>query len=839
MPAIGDARRLLDLKHELAARASYPIDAYFPETGPLRRGKYLKHMEFFAAGSTHKERLFMAGNRVGKSDAGAYEMTCHLTGIYPVWWVGKRFTEPIEAWASGTTAETTRDIIQTKLLGPWKTVDSSSPYAGMIPRHLIVGTSRRPHGIPGAIETVWVRHSSGGVSQLGLKSYIQGRESYEGTAKHVVWCLAEGELVQMHDGRLVPIEQITPGDVVASIDTRGRVVGRVVTATHDHGEKPCVEVRPKHGTPVICTADHDLYWGYRRASKAPAGSATAIAQPRPGCFWPDHTVDRADAWYVWMALVVAEGSVASRKITCGDEMSLQRAIAMLPPDARVRKKVFKNGHVPDWHLMWPEFWRDCPPGHSADKQIPAWVFTSSREKARLFLRWLYMGDGWTTAHMIGYATTSRMLAHQLVVLLNRLGVRARVTTRAHERWSRQYWVQISRADDVKRFLDEIGIEGKADACARVGAEAARRIESKRQRATHLVTHGRRTYQGRDSAAREKASRVLAIEHVGPRRVYDLTVEQEHRFLCGTSLVSNCDEEPPGDIYTEGLYRTLTTKGIVYTTFTPLQGMSDVVTQFLEADEAAKASKVVIQAGWNDVPHLDATERALLIASTPPYQRAARTTGTPTLGAGAIYGLPEEELKIADFPIPKHWKRVWGGDAGGGAKPTAVVWLALDPDQGVVYLYSTYKRESPEPAIHLAGIKARGAWIPGVMDSAALIITKDDAEQLISVYQRGGLTVSLPDKAVESGIQAVWEAMSEQRFRVFASCEAWFAEFRKYHRDAKGRIVKKDDHLMDATRYAVYSGLAMAKNEADITVSNRRPYTPAPIQGGGSTGYMGS
>lgn len=489
MPALGDARRLLDLKHELAARASYPIDSYFPETGPLRRGKYLKQMEFFAAGALYKERLLMAANRVGKTDAGAYEMSCHLTGIYPAWWEGRRFATAIEAWASGTTAETTRDIIQQKLLGPWKTdAMGNAPYTGMIPRHLIVGTSRRPHGIPGAIETVWVRHSSGGVSMLGLKSYIQGRESYEGTAKHVVWN---------------------------------------------------------------------------------------------------------------------------------------------------------------------------------------------------------------------------------------------------------------------------------------------------------------------------------------------------------------DEEPPGDIYTEGLYRTLTTKGIVYTTFTPLQGMSDVVTQFLEADDAAKASKVVIQAGWNDVPHLDATERALLIASTPPYQRAARTTGTPTLGAGAVYGLPEEELKIADFPIPKHWKRVWGGDAGGGAKPTAVVWLALDPDQGVVYLYSTYKRESPEPAIHLAGIKARGAWIPGVMDSAALIVSRDDAEQLISVYQRGGLTVSLPDKAVESGIQAVWELMSEQRFRVFASCEAWFAEVRKYHRDAKGRIVKKDDHLMDATRYGVYSGLALAKNETDITVSNRRPYTPAPIQGGGSTGYMGS
>lgn len=44
-----------------------------------------------------------------------------------------------------------------------------------------------------------------------------------------------------------------------------------------------------------------------------------------------------------------------------------------------------------------------------------------------------------------------------------------------------------------------------------------------------------------------------------------------------------DEEPPLDIYTEGLTRTNATKGIVWVTFTPLLGMSDVVTMFMEAE----------------------------------------------------------------------------------------------------------------------------------------------------------------------------------------------------------------------------------------------------------------
>jgi hypothetical protein len=40
-----------------------------------------------------------------------------------------------------------------------------------------------------------------------------------------------------------------------------------------------------------------------------------------------------------------------------------------------------------------------------------------------------------------------------------------------------------------------------------------------------------------------------------------------------------------------------------------------------------------------------------------------------------------------------------------------------------------------------------------------------------------------------------------------SLSNWLREFRKYHRDDKGsgKIVKRDDHLMDATRYLVISG----------------------------------
>ena len=60
--------------------------------------------------------------------------------------------------------------------------------SGMLPGHLIVHHTKRPHGLPGSMESVWVRHVSGKNSVIGFKMYEQGRTSFEGTGKHVVWC---------------------------------------------------------------------------------------------------------------------------------------------------------------------------------------------------------------------------------------------------------------------------------------------------------------------------------------------------------------------------------------------------------------------------------------------------------------------------------------------------------------------------------------------------------------------------------------------------------------------------------------------------------------------------
>lgn len=455
-------RQQVEISGEIARRLQrQKIKRYYPETGKLRRDAYPKHMSFFAAGATCRQRLMLAANRVGKTEGvGLYELTHHLTGDYPDWWIGRRFNRAVKAWAAGDTKQTVREILQDKLLGSpgqWGT--------GLIPGDDISRVARGGGSVADSVETIYVKHKTGGISALVLKSYDQRRESFQGT-------------------------------------------------------------------------------------------------------------------------------------------------------------------------------------------------------------------------------------EQDIILL--------------------------------------------------------------------------------------------------------------------------DEEPPEDIYTECLLRTMTNNGMLMLTFTPLRGMSEVVLAFLPGGELVEnlqdSSKFVVMATWDDVPHLDDAVKKELWDSIPPFQRDARSKGVPQLGAGAIYPVPESDIVVPDFSIPDHWPRSYALDVGWNR--TAAIWGAKDPETKIVYLYSEHYRGQAEPVIHAHSIKSRGEWIPGVIDPAARGRGQKDGAQLLEQYQDLGLDLTTAVNAVESGLYDVWMRMSGGKLKVFSSLSNWRSEFRLYRRDEKGAIVKKDDHLMDATRYLIVSGLDIAKVKPD-------------------------
>lgn len=140
-----------------------------------------KHRAFFDAGNDYKERIFLASNRTGKTISGAFEMACHLTGEYPSWWNGKVFNHPIAAWAIGSTGRSTRDIVQSELLGPIGNWGS-----GMIPKDRL-GRYWALQGTPQGVDVIEIKHISGGVSTLGFKNYEQDTTAFYGWKGHVIW----------------------------------------------------------------------------------------------------------------------------------------------------------------------------------------------------------------------------------------------------------------------------------------------------------------------------------------------------------------------------------------------------------------------------------------------------------------------------------------------------------------------------------------------------------------------------------------------------------------------------------------------------------------------------
>jgi hypothetical protein len=257
---------------------------------------------------------------------------------------------------------------------------------------------------------------------------------------------------------------------------------------------------------------------------------------------------------------------------------------------------------------------------------------------------------------------------------------------------------------------------------------------------------------------------------------------------------------------EGLTRTNATEGLVWLTFTPLMGVSEIVHGFI-GDETRSVTGMTI----DDALHFSEAQRAAIVAAYTEHEREARTKGRPALGSGRVFPVTEASITVAPFEIPATFARIIGLDFGWD-HPFAAVSLAHDRDADVIYVTQSFGLSQATPIEHAAAIREWGdsdiSWIPCAWPHDGLQHDKGSGQQLAALYREQGLNL-LPEHAthedggtgVEAGVIEMLARMRTGRLKVFASLTDWFDELRLYHRK-NGVIMKQRDDRLSATRYAL-------------------------------------
>lgn len=282
-----------------------------------------------------------------------------------------------------------------------------------------------------------------------------------------------------------------------------------------------------------------------------------------------------------------------------------------------------------------------------------------------------------------------------------------------------------------------------------------------------------------------------------------------------------DEEPEdAEIFPQVLTRTATGdrgkggRGIL--TFTPENGRTELVIQFMDSPGRAQ---FCMRKGWDDAPHLSEKVKEDLLTSYPKHQREMRTKGVPMLGHGRIYDIAEEDVTCAPFAIPKHFRVIDGMDFGFD-HPQAQVQLVVDVDAEMFYVTKAWKKREVSPATAWGAVKTWAAGVPTAWPADGLQREKGSGKQQKAYYVEAGFNLlgvhaSWPDgsNSVEAGLFEIRDLMLTGKFKIFAGLRDLFDEFLQYHRDDKGAIVKTQDDILDAMRYAyMMRRLAIAYGE---------------------------
>lgn len=305
-----------------------------------------------------------------------------------------------------------------------------------------------------------------------------------------------------------------------------------------------------------------------------------------------------------------------------------------------------------------------------------------------------------------------------------------------------------------------------------------------------------------------------------------------------------DETVGYDVYQESLMRSASfdenIRTLLNVTMWPEKGKDETVCHFmvknqqdgqiLEVDpEEIYNDRFYMHIGWDDNPYLPEAEKKRLENSIPAWQLEARKNGIPVFGQGKVFIQPESEFVIEPFDVHQprfsHFSYVYGLDPSVTSGGTwGFVLLAFDKDADIVYAIKDYKLSNVTPSEHASNISRilPFTYCPGMSDPAGAGENQHAKESTLDFLKNtSGLTLIKAVKAngtKEAVIDSLYERIRRGKFKIMfdpktnTGCSQLMREWRQYARDEKGRIIKKDDHCIDALFYG-YNGIhnAITKN----------------------------
>jgi replicative DNA helicase len=312
------------------------------------------------------------------------------------------------------------------------------------------------------------------------------------TPRESGYLTGDTKLLRADTGAEITLEALvasgTQSIPVWSLDDRMKVVPRTLKHAFWSGAMETFAVRLASGREIRVTANHSFltFNGWQSLGNLAVGARVAIPRIVPG---PLIEQSLPEAKLIMLAHLLGDGSFVRRQpiryasvdeenlaaVTAAathfgitavrDEYSKARCISLrLPAPYAVARG--RRNPIAEWLDSLGLFGL-----RSHEKFIPDQIFSLCRDQLATFLRHLWATDGSVTVAKSGnvriyYSTTSEQMARQLVALLLRFAIVARVRSVGNTYGHPQWTVDITGASDQSRFIDEVGVHGGRSLLAR-------------------------------------------------------------------------------------------------------------------------------------------------------------------------------------------------------------------------------------------------------------------------------------------------------------------------------------------------------------------------------------